>query len=187
MKWFGFIKQFLKSPRMVGAIAPSGPHLANRVLEGIDFERCNFILEYGPGTGAFTDRIVARKRPETLLMVIEYNYDFYKKLKERYAGAENVRLIHGSAVDVHDHLKEHEIEKVDCVVSGLPFASFPKELSQKIFAHTRDILEPSGVFIAFQYSKCKMGLFRQYFSQIGIRRVMLNLPPAYVLVCSCGY
>lgn len=37
------------------------------------FENVKFILEYGPGTGVFTEELIKRKREDTVLLVIELN------------------------------------------------------------------------------------------------------------------
>lgn len=47
-------------------------------------------------------------------------------------------------------------------MSGLPFASLPKKLSDNILEQTQKILTKSeGTFITFQYSLIKMSVFNQ--------------------------
>ncbi len=59
---FDFLKQFLLNPRKIGAIAPSGKALAKKMIQPIHFEKAKCIVEYGPGTGSFTDGLVTNKR-----------------------------------------------------------------------------------------------------------------------------
>lgn len=69
-------------------------------------------------------------------------------------------------------------------MSGLPFASLPKKLSDNILEQTQKILTKSeGTFITFQYSLIKMSVFNQYFKSIENSKEYLNIPPAYVLIC----
>ena len=168
----------------MGAVAPSGPGLAHRMVEGIDFKTARTIVEYGPGTGVFTDRIIRRKRDETHLMMIERNGRFHKKLTRRYAGAKNVHVIHGSAEEVQGFLDECGLATPEYILSGLPFSSLPGTVSESILETTRRILGTEGRFIAFQYSKYRLGFFERHFSHITLRRVFLNIPPAYVLTCT---
>ena len=70
---FEFLKQYLKNPRSVGAIAPSSRMLAENMMKPVDFDRAACIVEYGPGTGVFTEELIRRKRPETALYIIERN------------------------------------------------------------------------------------------------------------------
>ena len=62
---FQFLQAFLKNPLKVGAIAPSSPELASKMIEGIQPDEENVVLELGVGTGAITkflqDRIPNNK------------------------------------------------------------------------------------------------------------------------------
>ena len=57
-----FLIQFIKHPRKIGAIAPSGVSLAQKMMEPIDFTKARCITEYGPGTGSFTDELIREMR-----------------------------------------------------------------------------------------------------------------------------
>ena len=178
-----FIKQYVKNPRTVGAIAPSSEKLACKMVEDINFINATCIIEYGPGTGVFTEKILNKKKDSTIFIAIEYNSVFYRLLKEKFKHEKNFILINDSAENLKKYLNKYNIDKVDYVVSGLPFASLPDAMSKKILDITKDILKANGEFITFQYSLFKMKLFRMYFERIKKKKVFLNLPPAYVLKC----
>ncbi|NMM61813.1 SAM-dependent methyltransferase [Clostridium sp. P21] len=183
MEISNFIKQYIKNPKTVGAIAPSSEKLAYRMVEDIDFLNASCIVEYGPGTGVFTEKILNRKKDSTIFIVIEYNVDFYKILKDKFKDRTNFILINDSAENLKEYLDKYSIDKVDYIVSGLPFASLPHDMSKKILSVTKETLKGKGEFITFQYTLFKMKLFRAYFDKIKIKKVLLNLPPAYVLKC----
>ena len=94
------------------------------------------------------------------------------------------RQINDGAENIKMYLEIYEINKVDYVVSGLPFASLPKMISHMILDNTKNILKPDGKFITFQYSLVKKEFMRTYFQSISTKRVMINFPPAYVLKCN---
>lgn len=48
MKWLNFLKEYIKSPRTIGAVAPSSENLAKKMIESINFESAECIVEYGP-------------------------------------------------------------------------------------------------------------------------------------------
>lgn len=179
----GFFAQFLRHPRSVGAVAPSGKNLALKMTEPIDFDAVDVIVEYGPGTGAFTRRLAACKRAETVLICIEKNKAFYDTLVKEFAQKEipNLHIVHGDVADAAEILAIHGLTQADCIVSGLPFTSLPKETSVRIFGVTQKILG-AGNFITFQYTKVKQKFFEAYFNVADILRVRKNLPPAYVYV-----
>ena len=183
MKILKFLIEYFKSPRTVGAIVPSSEMLANKMINDIDFENAGCIVEYGPGTGVFTDKLVEKKKSDTILLLVECNKEFCKQLKERYNGYDNIILINDSAENIDKYLEEYNIKKVDYIISGLPFTSLPKKVSNKILRRTSNILNKDGLFITFQYTRFKKEFIAGHFEEMGLERVMRNVPPAYVLKC----
>ena len=180
---FRFISQFTLKPRTVGAVLPSSKYLAKKMLDGIDFSNAKYIVEYGPGTGVFTDKIIEKRSNVAVLMIIENNIEFYKLLTERYKHEDNLIIIHGSAANVDKYMTLHNMPYIDYVVSGLPFASLPKDVSNDILTKTKKHLKEDGKFITFQYTTFKKEFINQYFEQIDIKREYRNMPPAYVFSC----
>lgn len=176
-----FIREYVKDPRRVGAVAPSSRYLALKMIENINFEDSEAIVEYGPGTGVFTEKIVKNLNESTLFFIVETNNEFYVKLKDKYSNMKNVIVINDSAENIKSHLFKHNISKVDYIISGLPFTSLPQKVSNNILNITKDILSTSGQFITFQYSLMKKSMFLRYFTNLDFKKVYLNFPPAYVL------
>ncbi|MCH5137575.1 class I SAM-dependent methyltransferase [Clostridium thailandense] len=184
MDWILFLKQYVKKPTTVGALLPSSEHLAEKMIENINFKQANCIVEYGPGTGVFTEKLVKNRISGTKIILIEYNLNFYKILVNKYRNEKDIYIINDSAENIDIYLKTHNLSKVDYIVSGLPFASLSKEVSRNILNTTRTVLNKDGKFITFQYTLLKKSFINQFFSKISIKRELLNLPPAYVFCCS---
>ena len=178
----GILAEFLKHPRKIGAIAPSGKHLAAKMMTPIDFASAKAILEYGPGTGSFTKELAARRNPDTTLILIEQNEAFCEQLRASFGNLPNLFIVHGSAKNVGQYLEACSVRSADYIVSGLPFASLPAAVSDNILTATKPALGQEGKLITFQYSLVKKKFFEQYFQITDCRKVIKNLPPAYVLV-----
>lgn len=178
-----FLLEYIKNPKVVGAVKPSSPTLANKMLESVDFNKVNCIVEYGPGTGVFTEKILARVKEDALVILIEKNEEFFKILTNLYGYKNNVIILNDGAENIESILKEHNVSKVDYIISGLPFTIFSKELSDTILDKTVKVLGDDGEFITFQYSLVLNKLFNNFFSNIKIDRTFKNIPPAYVLKC----
>ena len=178
----GIFAEFLKHPRKIGAIVPSGKRLSAEMMTPVDFASAKVIVEYGPGTGSFTKELVARRRPDTTLILIEQNETFCDQLKASYGGLPDLFIMHGSAANAGQHLADCGVSHADYIVSGLPFTSLPAALSDQILNATKPALGQEGKFITFQYSLVKKKFFEQYFQITDCRKVIKNLPPAYVLV-----
>lgn len=176
-----FILQYILKPRTTGAILPSSRFLACKMVENIDFARAKCIVEYGVGTGVFTEKLLEKRREDTTLLLFERNEDFCGILHEKYRDKKNVHVIADSAENIGDYLGKHGFSHADYIISGLPFASLPPEVSKNILAQTVKFLSPEGCFTTFQYSLLKMGFFLKYFSSYTKKRELRNVPPAYVL------
>ncbi len=153
------------------------------MVKNIEIENAKCIIEYGPGTGVFTDKLIQGKKRDTILMLLEYNKEFCKQLEKKYNNQSSVIIINDSAENIDKYLELYNIKKVDYIVSGLPFASLPKNISNKILEKTKTILKKGGLFITFQYTLLKKEYIGAYFKNISLERVVVNIPPAYVLKC----
>ena len=181
-RW-AFFKENLRSPRITGAVAPSSPSLVRAMLNEAMIERAQVIVEFGPGTGVFTDEIIRRMNDTARLLVLEVNPVFVRNLRARI-NDKRVEIINGSAAEVGAHLAERGLPQPDASVSGLPFGSLPPPISHAILEATRETLSPSGVFVTYQYTPFRKKLLRSYFPAARVSRLVLrNVPPALVFVC----
>lgn len=187
-----FIRQFLKAPTQVGAIAPSSRFLAARMLETIDFKSIKALAEFGPGAGVFTGEILARLSPGTTFMTIERNPDMAAEVRRRFP---SVTLHEGSAENIGEYCEQAGLPRdggLDAIVSGLPFAAFPDALQVSILDAAVKALRPGGQLVTFAYyqglampaGKRFAAKLPRYFSQVTRSRgVLRNLPPAFVYIC----
>ena len=144
-----FLLEYIKNPRRVGAVASSSKYIAYEMINSIDFKRAECIVEYGPGTGAFTEKVLSRAKDTTTIILIEINNEFYNTLKKLYGHKRNVIILNDSAENIKEILKMYSTKKVDYIISGLPFASIPETISNTILKRTREIIGEHGQFITF--------------------------------------
>lgn len=184
-----FLREFLAHPTTVGAIAPSGPHLAERMADAIPFGEVGAIAEFGPGTGALTGAVLGRLRPETRFFGIEINPEMVKLLRRRYP---DVKVFEDSVANVRAICDREGIDHLDAIISGLPWVSFSDELQVQLLTAAADILRPGGTFVTFGYHGGQWtpkgrkfhAMLPRYFSRVDRRRmVWRNVPPAFVVRC----
>ncbi|HDX9578362.1 TPA: SAM-dependent methyltransferase [Bacillus pseudomycoides] len=178
-----FLSEYIKHPRTVGAVFASSKKLAKQMVSPINFEQANCIIEYGPGTGVFTEQLIQHKHNETVLLIIENNIQFYRILRDKYSNIKNVYIIHDSAEYIEKYVKQYGISQVDYIISGLPFTSLSMDTSKKILQVTKEVLGEKGKFITFQYTRLKQQFFRSFFSNIEVKKTNWNIPPAFVFTC----
>src|SRR5882757_8549492 len=131
-----FFRALACSPRSVGAIAPSGANLASLITSEIS-AASGAVLELGPGTGVFTEALLARGVKESDLTLIEYGSDFMRLLQARFPKA---RVLWMDAAWIGSyHLFE---QPFGAVVSGLPLLNFPPNkiaaILSAVFSKLRD-------------------------------------------------
>ena len=183
-----FFREFLANPMQIGAILPSSPSLAREITAPIDFEDAKVIVEFGPGTGSFTEVLLARKKKDTRLIAVEINSTMADEIAKKHP---EVDLVRGGAENLVDYLKERDVDHVDAIVCGLPFAQFPPRLQEKILGGVVKALKPGGLFLSFTYYHSNaLPTTHRYRARLkklfrSVRRipVLRNVPPAYVSRC----
>jgi len=176
-----FIYQFLNKPKTVGAITPSSKHLTKKILSFVDFKKEGLVLlEYGPGTGPFTSEIIKYLKPTDQLIVIELNPKFATDLKQKFKDYKNVKIHEDCVANTKKILDKEGIKQVDYIISGIPFSSLPKDVTQDILINTKSIMSNTTLFLTFQYSKFKKESFEKYFEIIDVKFVFRNIPSAFV-------
>ena len=178
-----FAKNFLQHPLMLGSFIPSSRFLIRTLLGELDFDRARVIVEYGPGVGTFTREILARMRPDAILVALETNREFVDFL-QRSIPDPRLKVIHGSAAAVQGALKAHGARKADFVISGIPFSTLPAAEREAVLHATRAVLQPQGAFLVYQFSPMVLASLRQVFSQVRRGFQPLNMPPAQLFYCT---
>lgn len=177
-----FLRGLVRSPRAVGAVAPSSQVLVKAQLDAARLEDARVIVEWGPGTGVFTHAIIARMRPDARLFVFEINSLFVANLRRDLLDP-RVTVVDRSAAESRDVLRAHGVPFADVIVSGLPFTSLPQPVTHAILRAALVVLRPGGVFVTYQYSTLLRRTLQHYFPSLHIAAFVLrNLPPAWVFV-----
>lgn len=184
-----FLKHFFKNPLSTGAITPSSKTLGRKMGELLDENNLRVVAEFGPGTGAITDFITQRLKPTSRFFAIERNPDFYKIFKSKFP---NITIFNDSIEHIEIILQKQSLDKVDTIVSSLPWASFPNQLQEHFLNLIYKILTPGGTFLTFAYIHGTFllsginlrKLLSKTFSSVEVSPIIWrNLPPAIIYKC----
>lgn len=173
-----FFKQFLKSAKHTGAIAPSTPFLAKKMVSLAKVKSAKTIVELGPGSGAITKEILKVKPKDCRLITVEINGEFVKYLEEKYPNAEHVLA---DISHLREQLRTLNVDSVDVIISGIPFVDFKKEECDVMLGEIDAIMQDEARFVLFTYTPIKFKTFFKWFEKVKLAYVPLNIPPAYVL------
>ena len=184
-----FLGAFLREPARVGSLAPSSPALAQAMLRGCDLKKARTVVEFGPGTGAFTRPILERIGRHTAFLALELDDEHVRGLRQRFPG---LCVYHDSAEKIQKYLAQHRRTKADYIISGLPWANMPVKMQEQILSAILASLAPDGTFMTFAYVHARWlpraRRFRErletHFTQVRTSRIVWrNMPPAFVYRC----
>ena len=184
-----FLTHFRKSPRTVGAIAPSSRRLARAMLEGLTLEpgAAVRLVELGPGTGAVTGEIASRLPADAACLAIDVDPVFSARVGARWPHIDSVCDRAERLVEI---ARARNLLPIDHIVSGLPFASLPVASARAIVDAIVSSLRVGGTFTTFQYVHAygfssamavRQTLTREMGTTPTRSLVFGNLPPALVL------
>jgi phosphatidylethanolamine/phosphatidyl-N-methylethanolamine N-methyltransferase len=189
-----FFQESMRSLGPTASLFPSSRYLANALIRPIDFRRARTVVELGPGTGAVTNAILKRLRPDAKLIAVDINRTFIHHLQ---TACHDPRLIPvcGDAADLQAQLAQHEAGPVDAIVSSLGLTAMDNRTRRSIMREIGICLIPGGTMTQYQYlgnldiPKFRIRGFnearflRRFFSDVTVGHVIWNVPPAMVFTC----
>lgn len=143
-----FIARWLKAPHLIGALTPSGRHLARAMALQIDVREARVVVELGGGTGSITAALLEAGLAPERLIVVERDAALCRLLRRRFP---QLRIVHGDAAQLVALLRGIGIAQASAIVSSLPLLSLPRSLRQRIIDESFAALGEGGSFVQFTY------------------------------------
>lgn len=180
-----FFRQWLRNPRSMASLAPSGPQLTRAMMQQLPADaRC--VVELGAGTGVFTRALLERGIAPRDLLVVELNPELHALLCGLFP---DVAIVNGDARELHSIARRRGFTRpVDAVVSGLGFLTMPREIQKQILQAVFSVLGEGRSLIQFTYAPTSP-ITADLLDEVGLvaSRVAFapfNLPPAFVFKLS---
>ncbi len=178
MEQVRFIGALAKSPKTVGAVAPTSRKTAELMASNITRPTKLPVLELGPGTGAITSAILHHGVAEKDLFAVEYDPRFCRQLRARLPQA---HVIEGNAFELDEALGEYCDQKFDCVISGLPLLNFDRAMRKQFLEGALKRLPLGRPLVQFSYGTRPPIEINDPNILVGKSRwVLRNLPPSRV-------
>ena len=184
-----FLEQFIKHPRKTGAVAASSQQLARTITGAANLSHARVVVELGPGTGVFTEKILQQLPHGAVFFALELNPGFVADTRKRCPTA---TVYHDSAVHIKKYLRRHGVEQCDCIISSLPWGVFDKKQQIELLDAIIDVLPRHGEFLTYTYvgglllpaARDFLKLLRSYFAIVRKTPVVWrNIPPALIYHC----
>ena len=176
-----FLGRWLRNPKAVGAVIPSGKSLAAAMVAEVDRTAEGAIVELGGGTGNITAALLAAGHDARDIIVIERDPTFHRLIARRFP---EVRVLQGDAAHLRKLLAAAGVVKVKAVVSSLPLLSIPDRICLQIISEAMAVVGEAGSLVQFTYGPASP-ISRRIVSRLGLKGsraswVMDNIPPASV-------
>jgi phosphatidylethanolamine/phosphatidyl-N-methylethanolamine N-methyltransferase len=178
-------QEFLRAPTRVATVTASSDALVAALLAPHRLDGSPVVLELGAGTGRVTDAVQHRLRGAGRHVAVEINPVLAERLASRHPA---VTVACADAARLPDVLAEHGVERVDAIVSLLPWAAYAAAPVPALAARA---LAPSGTFTQATLrgfhllppARKQVEDLRAAFGSVtGSPTIWRNLPPARVLV-----
>ncbi len=173
-----FLKQLLKNPKALGAIAPSSKALTEMIAHHVKVDDNSYVVEVGAGTGRFTRGLLKAGIDPTRLIVVELDVELCAYLKHHFP---EIKIIQGDATLLHNLLPPAVVKNVHTIISGIPLINLNKNEQSALVSAFKNTLSPLGQILQFTYgpisplSSKKLGL-----TATRLGHVFFNVPPATV-------
>jgi phospholipid N-methyltransferase len=173
-----FYRAWLRNPRRMGAVVPSGTALARLITAEINAMHAP-VLELGPGTGVFTHMLLQRGVAEAQITLVEKDDGLAHALRRRFPAA---RILHANAA--HLGCESLYPEGAGAVISGLPLLSLSHSEIFAVLGGVFAQLRRDAAMYQFTYGlRCPVP--RPILDRLGLKarltgRTLANIPPACV-------
>ena len=168
-----FVREWARSPRLAGAVCPSGTALAKAMADRVP-AGTGLVVDLGAGTGAVTAALLKKGIAPQRIVVVEQSAAMAKYLRKRFPG---LMVLRGDAAELSSLLPKRP---VDCVISSLPLVSLPEAKRESIVRELKRVLQGRPL-VQFTYFWGGSYLSKKGFSRVSSRLVLKNLPPARVM------
>lgn len=179
------LKTFFKHPATVGSAFPASRWIVHRMLAPIDWKRIQLFVEVGPGTGAFTQAVLAGLPSSAVLLALDTSKAFVNHLR---ASIDDPRFeaVCKPAANVAAVLRECDLPSADCILSGLPFSTVDTYEAERTMPASRAVLASNGMFCAYQMRRTIEPLLKTYIGPIHSAFEWRNLPPCHLYRAEAG-
>jgi phospholipid N-methyltransferase len=183
-----FFNRFLRKPANVASICPSSRHLSRKMVTDLQFRPDDVILEFGPGTGAFTREVHGLQQGNRVpcYLGIEKDPNMHDYLVRTF---DDLHFVRGDVRDVKSICGARNFPPATVVICGVPLTLMDDDALSGLLSDVSDCMADTAVFRAFSYLHCyptaaasrlRAHLRASFEGDYDSAPVIRNLPPALV-------
>ncbi|MDA3625030.1 methyltransferase domain-containing protein [Saccharopolyspora oryzae] len=188
-EYWTFLNSAARQPSTVGAVLPTSRYVADAVAAVVPSSGSPTVLELGPGTGALSGPIQRRLSEGARHLAVEIDPKLVRYLERTKPWLE---VIEGDATHLRKLLDEAGVDKVDAVISSIPWTLLPPQKQRDLLHEAASVMSADGVFTTVTYlttlwrppTQAFVDALHDTFDEVMPRStVWRNVPPARVYAC----
>ena len=169
--------EFSKNLFVTGAITETSQKVEVEICKNIPTDRDVIIVEFGMGHGNITKAILNKISPNSKLYAFEVNQEFCDHVRQSIQD-DRLEIINNGA----ENLKDHINQKIDGVISSIPFSFFSKEKGINIIQDAYDSMTNEAYYSQVLYTKHNFKKFQKIFDDCEIKKFH-GIPTEYIYHC----
>jgi phospholipid N-methyltransferase len=169
--------EFSKNLFVTGAITETSRKVEVEICKYIPLERDVVIVEFGMGHGNITKAILEKISSNSKLYAFEVNEEFCDYVRNSVQD-ERLEIINDGA----ENMKKYIDQKIDSVISSIPFSFFSKEKSVGILQDAYESMSREAFYSQVLYTKHNFKKFHKVFDECELKRFN-GIPTEYIYHC----
>lgn len=169
--------EFSKNLFVTGAITETSRKVEVEICKNIPTDRDVLIVEFGMGHGNITKAILNKISPNSKLYAFEVKQEFCDYVRKSIQD-DRLEIINDGA----ENMKNHINQKIDSVISSIPFSFFSKEKGTSIIQDAYDSMTNEAYYSQVLYTKHNFKKFHMIFDNCEFKKFH-GIPMEYIYHC----
>ena len=169
--------EFSKNLLVTGAIKETSKRVEVEICKNIPEQSKAIIVEFGMGHGNITQAILNKLSPDSELYSFEVNEDFCDYVRKKIKDDRLIIINDGA-----ENMKNHIDQKIDGVISSIPFSFFSKEKGLGILKDAYNSMNNNAYCSQVLYTKFNFKKFQLVFEDCEVKKFH-GIPPEYIYHC----
>lgn len=169
--------EFSRNLFVTGAITETSRKVEVEICKNIPTDRDVVIVEFGMGHGNITKEILKKISPNSKLYAFEVNQEFCDHVRKLIPD-DRLEIINDGA----ENMKNHINQKIDSVISSIPFSFFSKEKGISIIQNAYDSMTNEAYYSQVLYTKHHFKKFHLIFDDCELKKFH-GIPTEYIYHC----
>lgn len=169
--------EFSKNLLVTGAITETSRKVEVEICKFLPVDRDVVVVEFGMGHGNITKAILDKISPNSRLYSFEVNEEFCDHVRNTVQD-DRLQIVNDGA----ENLKGHVGQKIDSVISSIPFSFFSREKGMNIIQDAYDSMSDEAYYSQVLYTKFNYKKFEMIFDKCELKK-FYGLPTEYIYHC----